>query len=81
MFKRLVKSSLILIGVAFSCPGFSAAAEEADLGRYWAGHKAVLSGETDGDGRLTDINHGKLGCIKIIKILSYRIGFDFNSFR
>jgi hypothetical protein len=32
-------------------------------------------------GRLTDINHGKLGCIKIINILSYRIGFDFNSFR
>jgi hypothetical protein len=51
MFKRLVKSSLILIGVAFSCPGFSAAAEETDLGRYWAGHKVVLSAETDGDSR------------------------------
>jgi len=24
---------------------------QADLGRYWAGHKAVLSGETDGDDR------------------------------
>ena len=26
-------------------------AEEADLGRYWAGHKVVLSTETDGDYR------------------------------
>ena len=38
MFKRLVKSSLILIGVAFSCPGF---ASDTTI-PYWAGLKAEI---------------------------------------
>ena len=42
MFKPLTKLFVVPIGVVLFCSEFAAVAEEADMGRYWAGHKAVL---------------------------------------